>query len=298
MTSLIKEAITFYKKNRDVIFKLYISFFPIFLVLNFVIQKISLKINEPLLGSVQDAATADSFQNLLSADFIQVTRKYLPILLLLTVLFSFLKYFFNCLIISSIAKNDNQITEKPHLPSIFAIFTTFLLVKLMCFFGFLLFIIPGIIFSVFLLMVPCILVMENKTGFTSLDRSFHFMKKDMMNIIKNIFSIWIKYLCVVFIASICISLLQTVLYAIMKHFSSNTLLTIVDNIFIFINSYVDTVLYMILSILLQNVFYIYYKRNSDVIQETEQYKERKYSLEDYYREKETSTDDDNDSDAL
>lgn len=291
MTSFIKKATTFYKNNRNIFFKLYMSFLPIFIVLNFIIQKISFTISETLFSSMQDMATADSIQNFLSPDFIQMTKKYLPIFLIIMILSSFLEYFFNCLIISNIAKNDNQIAEKPHLPPVFAIFVTFLLAKLMCYFGFLLFIIPGIIFSVALLMVPCIIAMENKTGFKSFDRSFYFIKKDMMNFIKNAFSIWIKYLCATIIVSISISFLQTVLYAIVKLFSSNNILTIVDNIFIFINSCVNTVLYMAFSILLQNIFYIHYKRHSDMIQETEQYEEKKYTLEDYYKGKEEPDDD-------
>ena len=48
---------------------------------------------------------------------------------------------------------------------------------------------------------------------------------------------------------------------------------------------------MAFSILLQNVFYIHYKRHSYMIQETEQYEEKKYTLEDYYKGKEEPDDD-------
>jgi hypothetical protein len=239
---------------------------------------------------MQNMATADSIKGLLSSDFSQVIQKHLPILLTLTVLFSFLKYFYNCLIVYNIAKNDNQITRKAHLPSIFAIFITFVLSKLMCGFGFLLFIIPGIIFSVLLLMVPCIIVTENKTGFDSFDRSFYFMKKDMVNIIKKLFLFWIIYFCIIFAASTCINFIQIISYKVINFLSLNMLLVIVDNIFIILNSCVDTILYMVLSIIIQSILYVHYLRHSELTQETEQYEERKYTLEDYYREKEEPDD--------
>jgi hypothetical protein len=290
MASILKEASTLLKKNRDTLLKQNLCFFLIFVILNFVIQKISLKINEPLLTSMQNMATADSIKDFLSTDFSQITQKHLPILLILTVLFSFLKYFYNCLIVYNIAKNDNQIIRNTHLPSIFAIFITFVLSKLMCGFGFLLFIIPGIIFSVLLLMVPCIIVTENKTGFDSFDRSFYFMKKDMVNIIKKLFLFWIIYFCIIFTASTCINFIQIISYKVINFLSLNMLLVIVDNIFIILNSCLDTILYMVLSIIIQSILYVHYLRHSELTQETEQYEERKYTLEDYYREKEEPDD--------
>ena len=163
----------------------------------------------------------------------------------------------------------------------------------MCGFGFLLFIIPGIIFSVLLLMVPCIIVTENKTGFDSFDRSFYFMKKDMVNIIKKLFLFWIIYFCIIFAASTCINFIQIILYKVINFLSLNMLLVIVDNIFIILNSCVDTILYMVLSIIIQSILYVHYLHHSELVQRTEQYEERKYAPEDYYREKEEPDDEDN-----
>jgi hypothetical protein len=87
MASILKEASALLKKNRDTLLKQNLCFFLIFVILNFVIQKISLKINEPLLTSMQNMATADSIKGLLSSDFSQVIQKHLPFFLILTVLF-------------------------------------------------------------------------------------------------------------------------------------------------------------------------------------------------------------------
>jgi hypothetical protein len=47
---------------------------------------------------------------------------------------------------------------------------------------------------------------------------------------------------------------------------------------------------MVLSIIIQSILYVHYLRHSELTQETEQYEERKYTLEDYYREKEEPDD--------
>lgn len=290
MKPLIKETINSFKENYKNLLKICNIFLPIFVILNFTIQRITFKISKPLLAATQNTAETLSFENLFPPDFIQMSKKYLPLLLILTVVFAFLKYICNCLIVSNIAKNDNQIAEKPNLPSIFMIFLTFALSELMCGFGFLLFIIPGIIFSILLLMVPCVIVMENKTGFCSLDRSFYLIKKDFMNTIGALFSLWAIYFCMTLAASVCISLVQTVSYGIIKFLSLNTLLIMVDNIFILLSTFIDSALYLVLSMLIQSTLYTQYKRHSESVRKTEQYEEKKYTLEDYYKGKEETDD--------
>lgn len=286
MNSLIKESIKASGKNIKTLAKLYGFFITLFVVLNFIIQHISLKINMPLINAMQNASSSMSFDYLFSAETLAVTKKYFPLLLIFMLAFAFLKFLYNCLIVLNIAKEDNTLVEMPKLPSIFMIFVTFILLTLMRCFGFLLFIIPGVIFSILLLMVPCVIVMENKTGFTSFDRSFQLVKKDIANTFIAVLFFWATYFCTILTSSICLSLIQTVLHGIIKLLSFNGLLTVFDNIFTLLSVIIDSVLYATLSIFIQNTLYIQYKRHSDNTQFAEQYEEKKYTLEDYYRGKE------------
>ena len=286
MNSLIRDTIKASGKNIKTLAKLYGFFITLFVVLNFVIQHISLKINKPLINAMQNASSSMSFDYLFSAEMLSVTKKYFPILLIFMLVFAFLKFLYNCLIVLNVAKEDNTLVEIPKLPSIFMIFMTFILLTLMRSFGFLLFIIPGIIFSILLLMVPCVIVMENKTGFASFDRSFQFVKKDIANTFIAVLFFWATYFCTILVSSICLSLVQTVLYGIIKLLSFNGLLIVLDNIFTLLSVIIDSVLYATLSIFIQNALYLQYKRHSDNTQFTEQYEEKKYTLEDYYRGKE------------
>lgn len=293
MNRLIRKTINLYSKNKAAFAKIYAMFLFASIILNFISQKLSVKITETFASAAQGMTENMAIGNFFSAELISTMKNELPLLLTAAVIFALVKFIYSSMIIFKIAENDSNLYQKPHFPSFFALLTTFVLCELMRCFGFLLFVIPGIILSFFLLMVPCILVMENKTNFVSFDRSFSVIKKNIMNIIYAALAIYAVYFGVQLVFSLILSLIQTLLNGIIKVLSLNTAASLSNNIFMFLDVLISSALYGIFSILMQSMLYIQYSEhvNSAKSENQNEFEEKKYTLDDYYRGKEEPDDD-------
>lgn len=293
MNPLTQKTAFFFRRNKAMFIKIYIPFLLVFAIFNFVSSKLSVKIT----SIAQEMMTSMPFGDFSPNKLISLMKNELPILLLIATALALVKFVYNCLIISTIAKNSGKLLEKPRFPSFAALFATFLLYELMRWFGFALFVIPGIILSFYLLMVPCVLVMENKTNFVSFDRSFFIIKKDTIHVLNAVLTIGIAYFLAQFVFSLTVSFVQIILKGIITIFSLNAAASILNGIFMFLDIFVSSALYAIFSILIQSMLFIHYTEQVDQTKSGNQaaFEEQKYTLDDYYRAKEEPDDDDEQS---
>lgn len=293
MNRLTRKTINFYKENKAIFAKIYALFLIVAVVLSLISEKLSVKVNNVFTSAAQGITESMSFKNFFTQELISTMKNELPLLFIVAAIFALAKFIYSCMIISKIAENDGRLPEKPRFPSYFALFTTFILCELMRSFGFLLFVIPGIILSFFLLMVPCVLVMENKANFVSFDRSFSIMKKDIMNVIYAVLAICAVYFGIQLAFSLILSLIQTLLNGIMNVLSFSVAVSVSDNIFTFLEVFVSSALYAIFAILMQSMLYIHYTEQVNETNSVNQnaFEEKKYTLDDYYRGKEEHDDD-------
>lgn len=292
MNQLTRKTIIFCKENKIIFAKIYIPFLFIFTTFNLISQKLFAKMTKSISSVMQEITENMSFGNSLN-ELISAIKNELPLLLIIAMAIALVKFIYNCLIISKIAENDDRLHEKPHFPSFAALFTTFLLYELMRRFGFALFVIPGIILSFFLLMVPCVLIMENKTNFVSFDRSFFIIKKDAMNVIYAVLIMGLFYLGMQFVFSLILSLIRTILNGIITILSLSAVSSISSNIFMFLDVFINSALYAAFSICIQSMLYIHYTEQINQPESDNQtvFEEQRYTLDDYYRGKEEPDDD-------
>lgn len=136
--------------------------------------------------------------------------KIFSYIILISMLEGIIFYFYKCTIIQSadfLIRNEKPTAIKSIaevLRLFFPIFITSILTGLMVFFGFILFIIPGIILAGMLVFVPQIMILEKKFYFHSFDRSFFIIKKNFWETI-TLFAI--IYLVYYFISSIFTSII-------------------------------------------------------------------------------------------
>lgn len=289
MNQLTRKTIIFCKENKAIFTKIYIPFLFVFIIFNFINWKSSAKITKIVSPVMLEMAENMSFPN----ELFSIMKNELPLLLIIAIALALAKFIYNCLIISKIAENDGRLPEKPGVLSFAALFTTFLLYELMRWFGFALFVIPGIILSFFLLMVPCVLVMESKPNFASFDRSFFIIKKDAMNVIGAVLTISLAYFAIQLACSLILSPIQIILNGIITALSPNAAPSISDSIFMFLDIFISSALYAAFSIYMQSMLYIHYTEQVNQAESGNQvaFEEQKYTLDDYYRGKEEPDDD-------
>lgn len=161
---------------------------------------------------------------------------------------------------------------------------TFLLWNLMLFFGYLFCFLPGILLKIFLLLVPFVMIAEQKYFFTSFDRSFFLIKKNALQtmLIPLFFFLILYFLSLSVTMGINLFLPQKLL-AHSKIFSP-----------VFIELSINYILFILITPLSEIALYLQYLRlkkerdetspSSNTQQQEEPY--QKPTLEDYYKGKE------------
>lgn len=292
--NLVRKTINFYKENKAVFAKIYALFLIASVILSFITQKLSAKITESFIPAAQEMTESLSFGNFFSESLISSMKNDLPLLLAAAVIFSLAKFIYKCVIIVKVAETDGNRYEKPRIPSLLAMLTTMVLCELMCGFGFLLFVIPGFILTFFLLMVPCVLVMESKANFVSFDRSFSIVKKNAADLFSAVLVIGAVYFGVQLGFSLILGLIQMITNVIINILPFKISASVTSGIFMFLDSLVSSALYATFLLLLQIALYIQYTTHVAVAETVSQseFEEKKYTLDDYYRGKEEPDDDD------